>query len=81
MNVYKAKYRNGTLRLVEKPLQHVLTGDAIVIFPGEALQRTRTRQKQKKQRRPYALCKNEFSVTSAFDDPLPQSFTKSFTQQ
>jgi hypothetical protein len=81
MNAYRAKYHNGTLRLVEKPPKRPKTENAIVIFLGEDIQPTRALNKKQKQQRPYALCKNDFSVTSAFDDTLPLSFMKAFSRK
>lgn len=83
MNAYKAKYQNGTLRLVEKPPLRPQTENVIVIFLGDEIPSPRSskNKNKKKQQRPYALCKNDFSVTITFNDPLPQSFMKAFTSK
>jgi hypothetical protein len=52
MDVYKAKYHNGRLRLLEKPSKLPLTENAIVIFLGEEILPIRS---QKKDRNNNAL--------------------------
>ena len=80
MNAYKTKYSNGKLQLLEKPSITNTAKNAIVFFLEEPPKRSRAVKKNtpSSQKRPFGLCKNEFSVTNHFDDPLPESFLKAF---